>query len=55
MAGVGASVSGQNQMLDERDPDMAGQRGTEKEGSKYAGTKGDKGAEPAENRLNESA
>jgi len=54
LAGVGSgeAASG-NQMADERV--QAGQRGLEKEEGQFAGTRGDKGAEAAEDRLNESA
>ncbi len=54
LAGVGSgeAASG-NQMADERvQPE---QRGYEKEEGALAGTRGDKGAEAAEDRLNESA
>lgn len=54
LAGVGSSEAASgNQMVDERT--QPEQRGYEKEEGKYAGTRGDKGTEAAEERLNESA
>ena len=54
LAGVGASgAASGNQAADERT--QPSQRGIEKEGGQYAGTKGDKADRAAENMPNESA